>query len=74
MGESTWNDPFFAAARTIGDRTIDVGIPGGIRLVAVDLDGVVWLGGSVLPDAPAALTEVVSTTRSYTDRSAMSIW
>ncbi len=59
MGESTWNDPFFAAARTIGDRTIDVGIPGGIRLVAVDLDGVVWLGGSVLPDAPAALTEVV---------------
>ena len=32
---------------------------GPIRLVAVDLDGVVWLGGTVLPDAPAALADVV---------------
>ena len=32
---------------------------GPIRLVAVDLDGVVWLGGVVLPDAAAALSAVV---------------
>ena len=39
------------------------GAPGGaggpIRLVAVDLDGVVWLGGTVLPDAAPALNAVV---------------
>jgi phosphoglycolate/pyridoxal phosphate phosphatase family enzyme len=33
--------------------------PARIRLVAVDLDGVVWLGGTVLPDAPRALADVV---------------
>ena len=32
---------------------------GRVRLVAVDLDGVVWLGGTVLPDAPKALVDVV---------------
>jgi phosphoglycolate/pyridoxal phosphate phosphatase family enzyme len=30
-----------------------------IRLVAVDLDGVVWLSGTVLPDVAPALNEVV---------------
>ncbi len=32
---------------------------GRVRLVAVDLDGVVWLAGTVLPDAPGALADVV---------------
>jgi 4-nitrophenyl phosphatase len=31
----------------------------GVRLVALDLDGVVWRGGQVLPGAPEALTEVL---------------
>ena len=52
--------------RTSGQAPDPEAAPGGasrsdawVRLVAVDLDGVVWLGGSVLPDAPAALAEVV---------------
>jgi phosphoglycolate/pyridoxal phosphate phosphatase family enzyme len=32
---------------------------GPIRLVAVDLDGVVWLGGTIIPNAVEALTTVV---------------
>jgi glycerol-1-phosphatase len=35
------------------------GAPGPVRLVAVDLDGVVWLGGTILPNAVEALTTVV---------------
>ena len=35
------------------------GAAGPVRLVAVDLDGVVWLGGTILPDAVEALTTVV---------------
>ena len=39
----------------------DAGAGGGrgVRLVAVDLDGVVWLGGTILPDAVEALATVV---------------
>lgn len=56
MEQGAWKDPFFAAAEAAPVGTHG---PGRIRLVAVDLDGVVWLGGTVLPDAPAALGEVV---------------
>ncbi len=58
MDESSWKDPFFAAA---GAASGSAGSPGSgpVRLVAVDLDGVVWLGGSVLPDAPAALSDIL---------------
>jgi phosphoglycolate/pyridoxal phosphate phosphatase family enzyme len=49
------DDPFFAAANAVPDLSGG----GKIRLVAADLDGVVWLGGTILPDAPAALHDVV---------------
>jgi HAD superfamily hydrolase (TIGR01450 family) len=55
MGNEAWNDPFFAAAGAVPGA----GRPAPIRLVAVDLDGVVWLGGAILPDAVPALNEVV---------------
>ncbi len=32
---------------------------GPIRLVAVDLDGVIWLGGTIIPNAVEALTAIV---------------
>ena len=54
--QSGWTDPFFASANA---TPAPAGGPAPVRLVAVDLDGVVWLGGSVLPDAPAALNDVV---------------
>ncbi len=56
MDEASWNDPFFAAANA---APAGAGGPGRIRMVAVDLDGVVWLGGTMLPDAAPALNEVV---------------
>jgi phosphoglycolate/pyridoxal phosphate phosphatase family enzyme len=49
------DDPFFAAANAVPDLSGG----GKVRLVAADLDGVVWLGGTILPDAPAALHDVV---------------
>ena len=56
MDQSSWNDPFFAAG---SGAPAGAGGPGRISLVAVDLDGVVWLGGTDLPDAAPALNEVV---------------
>ena len=54
---------FGSAMNTGAGSAQGFGAPGGasgpIRLVAVDLDGVVWLGGAVLPDAVPALNAVV---------------
>jgi phosphoglycolate/pyridoxal phosphate phosphatase family enzyme len=44
------------AARDPGGSELD---RGPVRLVAVDLDGVVWLGGTIIPNAVEALTTVV---------------
>jgi len=57
MEQGAWKDPFFAAAEAPPVSESAGSSP--VHVVAVDLDGVVWLGGTVLPDAAPALNDVV---------------
>ena len=59
MGMDLGMNPGAAGAPGAGSPVGSGGSAGPIRLVAVDLDGVVWLAGTVLPDAAPALGEVV---------------